>query len=284
MLLGLNFELINACNLRCKMCSFKQNQTGIQIPIKSYKNILHEISIDNDIESIRLDGNGESLLYSDLPEAITEAKKYSDKTSLITNGTLLNSSISKKIIQAGLDLIQISMTGIDPEIYSEYQGYGISKQKCLEQIKQLTNNICKFIDINNKNGRQAEVVLKYIMTDRNSHHFVDYMNYWKIRGVDKILITPLYGEQDNNKLGKKPMYKRCQAFLKTATIYANGDLAVCCVRRDDEIIIGNVFVESITEIMKSNTLSKMIDRHDSNIYDEMPLCCKNCYEMVDYYE
>ena len=85
-----------------------------------FKNVIDQIAqFDSNLKTLRLNKIGEPTLNKHLPEMIKYAKK-TNKINWIdfaTNGSKLNNEFSEKIIESGVDRINISLEGISEEDY-----------------------------------------------------------------------------------------------------------------------------------------------------------------------
>jgi MoaA/NifB/PqqE/SkfB family radical SAM enzyme len=70
-----------------------------------------------EVEEIDLSGCGEPLLHPRLEEWIGDAKKAGSKAGFLTNGTLLDQSRTKSLLNAGIDWIAFSIEGGTKETY-----------------------------------------------------------------------------------------------------------------------------------------------------------------------
>ncbi len=71
-------------------------------------------------ESIVLTGYGESLLHPHILEMVRKAREAlpaAGRVSLITNGALLEPSLARELVSAGLDDLGVSLDGATPETY-----------------------------------------------------------------------------------------------------------------------------------------------------------------------
>lgn len=120
------------CNAHCFMCDFWKNGK-IEITDDQFENILNTIK---NVELIRFTG-GEPLLCRKLPEYIKKCHSKGIKTSIITNGLILNEKIDD-LVKNGLDQVIISVDGSTPELHDKLRGIdGLWKKidTVLEHIK-----------------------------------------------------------------------------------------------------------------------------------------------------
>jgi radical SAM family uncharacterized protein len=117
------------CNLKCKMCPFWKRFTT-DLSLENEKAILRQI-YDSGVCGIAFEG-GEPLLRRGLTEILGYARSLPLQTSLITNGTLLESKIDEiaKYINGG---VYVSIDGID-KTHDEIRGVSGCFKKAIKGI------------------------------------------------------------------------------------------------------------------------------------------------------
>lgn len=111
-------ELTTLCNLNCAMC-VKQS-AGWNCPDDFMsQQVFHSLTpLFERLESLNLNGVGESLMHPDLPAFIAFARARVPQTCVIgfqSNGMLLTTSLARQITQAGLDRVCFSVDSPDAE-------------------------------------------------------------------------------------------------------------------------------------------------------------------------
>ncbi|MEN4006394.1 MAG: radical SAM protein, partial [Methanobacterium sp.] len=108
-----------SCNLNCKYCYMDANEADYKIE--------HEYSIIDmleHLETIKIDkliiGGGEPLLREDIFK-ILKKSVATVSTSILTNGTLINQKVAKKLKETGIQGISISLDSPYPEIHDQYR-------------------------------------------------------------------------------------------------------------------------------------------------------------------
>jgi radical SAM family uncharacterized protein len=128
-------KLTYNCNLRCKMCPFWK-RSGEDLSLEREKGILKRI-YDSGACGIAFEG-GEPLLRNDLVEILAFARSLPLHTSLITNGTLLESRIEEiapyingviYVPLDGLEKTHDTIRGVSGCYRKAIQGITASKQK-----------------------------------------------------------------------------------------------------------------------------------------------------------
>lgn len=118
MIKKLYIEPTSCCNLNCNMCFrhnwFDENMGFISSGTQSR---ISEIFKDSNIETVFFGGMGEPLLHPNIIEMVRSAALTVKNIELITNATLLTSDMSKRLLEAGLDCLWVSMDGFSKESY-----------------------------------------------------------------------------------------------------------------------------------------------------------------------
>ena len=119
----------NLCNFRCRFCPTGHPQLlrTVKRPSGSMKYDLFRKIVDDlhafpdKIKRLYLYHEGEPLLNPRLPEMVAYAKKadVAESIQVTTNGALLTRKIARALIEAGLDLIRISVEHVSNEGYRE---------------------------------------------------------------------------------------------------------------------------------------------------------------------
>lgn len=74
-------------------------------------------------------GIGEPLAHPCLPKMVTLAQAGELSVELMTNGTLLEPALARALIEAGLDLLWVSMGGMTSESYDAVRGAQLQKKQ-----------------------------------------------------------------------------------------------------------------------------------------------------------
>ena len=125
-----------ACNLDCITCF----RNGWEQPMgrmteETFAGIMDGLKKLDPIPSVYFGGIGEPLFHPKTIDWIAEAKSLGVKVELITNGTILTEKISQRLIDAGLDVLWISIDGAEPETYADVR-MGAELPNILKNLKR----------------------------------------------------------------------------------------------------------------------------------------------------
>jgi MoaA/NifB/PqqE/SkfB family radical SAM enzyme len=109
-------ELTTRCPLRCKMC-IRAETKGWQFQDMSLEDFKKLLPYLREVETVVLEGWGESLLYEDLSECIKLVKKEGAQVGFVTSGMGLKERRVAELIEAGLDFVGFSISGTTPETH-----------------------------------------------------------------------------------------------------------------------------------------------------------------------
>jgi MoaA/NifB/PqqE/SkfB family radical SAM enzyme len=129
------------CMLRCKMCnkwSEPLPKPGEAPTLEEWKNFISGFRELVD-EGFEMDfGGGEALSMPGILELIKHAKKAGFRTTLASNGYLINKDMALQISQSGLDAISLSLDSYHPQIHDKMRGIKGVHQQVIKAIDNLT--------------------------------------------------------------------------------------------------------------------------------------------------
>jgi len=125
------------CNLRCKHCY--ENVGGkkrSELSTDEAKQVLETLSRIADIGLPALSfSGGEPIARRDLFELASYAKKCIGYVSIASNGTLITKDNAKRIKDAGVDYVEISVDGATPETHNDFRGVPGAFERAMKGIK-----------------------------------------------------------------------------------------------------------------------------------------------------
>ena len=137
-----NLEVTKLCNARCDFCDYWQTRNEERL--KDYSDLIRKI----DPLVVMVTG-GEPMLRKDIVEIISQIKSasYFTYTGIITKGDLLNIDKAKKLYNAKIDQIAISLDFLGDR-HSENRGVKGLWNHGSELIPEISKKLKKTISIN----------------------------------------------------------------------------------------------------------------------------------------
>ena len=113
-------EPTNRCNLDCITCIRNSWDEPLgEMDSTIFSRIIEGLKLLPVPPSVFLGGLGEPLSHPRIVDMVKELKSLGCFVELITNGTLLHKDLSRQLIEAGLDMLWVSLDGATPESYKD---------------------------------------------------------------------------------------------------------------------------------------------------------------------
>ena len=281
---GIDLNFNNACNLRCKYCftnSPKGDHAKETLDVAMVANIADQAD-ELGIFEFDLQG-GELLLRPDLLfevlEAIQPERFY---LYLTTNGFFLDKKIARKLADAKVGRVSVSVDSFDEKTHDEIRGRKDSWRRAMEALKNVQEvGIDPYLNITvghyNSFSEDIEMLCKY----SNDKNYTTLLNvavpsgmWLKLDRMKEVIVD----EKDKERLielRKKyknilrniwnPFDRNYEGVLGCNTVnrlYITplGDVLVCPYVH---IKIGNVFEQSLKEIRDYGFKIKYFNEHSS---------------------
>ena len=174
-------ELTTRCPLLCKMC-IRSESTEWQyqdMPLEDFKNILPYLK---DVETVVLEGWGESLLHRDLSECIRLVKKEGSQVGFVTSGMGLTKNRVSELIEAGIDFVGFSIAGTTTETHDAI--------RVNSHLPEVLDAIRLFQEEQKRRGiLRPKMHLIFPMVKDNVHEVPSVPSFAKEAGIEEVVIT-----------------------------------------------------------------------------------------------
>lgn len=260
--ISVELHLTDCCNLKCEWCTDKElRKNGATLDLEVIQKLFREFWHHG--TGVTLEGGGEPTLHPDFRKIIEAGKKSNIDMGLISNGTVDISDCMD-----GLRWIRISL---DSSTEVEYK-----REKGVDSFRRVLDNLKKMSA--SRNPEQTFIGIGYVLTNRNQSRLIELIQYLDDIGIDYIYLRPVEEANDivpslqdlldlrkelaeltantrikymfpiSDRVVDKNAGLPCIAHSLTSIIHANGDVALCEKRREDGIILGNVYESSFEDI------------------------------------
>ncbi len=191
-------ETSQKCNLQCIMCpghSFKESADskscnyGI-FTLESFNRLLPFLPYLN---RCILSGDGEPLLNPDLMEIIKKIKDFDISTGFITNGTLLNKTISDRLVDLQVDQITFSIDSLDKEIFERIR-VNASFDKVMENLSYLISEKAR------RKSTRPNITISAVLMKENYKDIRSFIEFAANAGIQQVFFSPLFWLPDKRYL------------------------------------------------------------------------------------
>lgn len=304
----LDIESVSRCNFRCQMCQVSEwpkGQRADDMTLAEFKSLIDE---QIGLVEIKLTGMGEPLMAGDqMFDMIAYARARHIWVRSVTNASLLHLKDNyRKIIDSGINELQVSVDGADKEVFETIRG-GSKFEKVVENCR-LLNAYCK--DVGQTRAKMWTVVQK-----DNVHQLfelvelAEYMGFtsqvfsldltnwgqddWQSRNEAKNLVSHIDLEtgwrlvEDGKRRGINVSFWNIAAKYDTAApeqlcpwpferAYVSSDSRVvpCCMIANPDVLEIAPIKNGFSEVWLGNDYREFRRAH---IEGNIPPACQNCY-------
>lgn len=269
-------ETVNACNARCPMCTIDGwDRSAPTMKDDLFAKIAEDLIAHADvIKRVSLYRNGEPLLDKKIATRIATLKQGGIRqVSISTNVSLLSESKARELLEAGLDVIIMSIDSLKKDVYESI--------RVRLNFEEVMANALRFAEMRDRINPKTQIWIRMIRQDSNLDEWPEFEAFWKskLKPTDRVYFHNLFnwgGQLD----GFKPIaysYEPnlpCVSLWSLLVIFANGDVPLCNVDFNNTHPLGNVGERSITELWRSPVLAKMRQTHVEGGKSGIDICAK----------
>ena len=249
-------QTMTGCNSRCIFCPHGKTRNpilpGQEMSWDNFTKIVDEI-LSHDVNRISPYLMNEPLMDKRLAQLIsymTRKKAKHTVTKVNSNGSLLTDTLSKALLDSGLDRLNFSVHGIVAEEY-ERTMVGI-------KLTNVLHNIDRFLELKNAGGYdRPRVRVTMVRTRILEPQIPRIIQYWGSRNI-KVNIQPFENRshdaihKQNLGVHKLKQYLWCDRMFNQMYILADGRVVLCCVDWEQTTIMGDACRESLFDIWHNN--------------------------------
>ncbi|MFA4907110.1 MAG: radical SAM protein [archaeon] len=286
-------DISSGCNLQCRYCPQGQKinpQPAKPMTFEQFKVFTKDVM--NHAYSICLTNWTEPFLNSDISEIVSYIKQTNKNihVSLSTNGNSkkIDSTLIGKLIDSGIDSIEVSISGVDQSTYQVYhQGglltraaetiYIIAREK-KERGFQKPDFYINYLTFpyNVASFKKVDRWLNSILNDSELKRMINKVR--PIRGtilggvMDDNQIMKHYQKIWNSNIFKLMFRPRCNFVFEHLYIRADGKVYPCClVPYDEKYCIGDITVNDLKSIWSQSESFRTSFVEGTNVI------CNNCF-------
>ncbi len=250
--LGIHVCASSYCNFRCSYCPHVHDDDKEGNPLTknikyalmnmdTFKRIINQMkAFSQRTKCLNFAWYGEPLTNPEIADFVELAKReeVADVVSITTNASLLDSEMSNRLIEAGLDRIRISLQGLDTETYLKVGGVRVD-------FEEIVNNIRYFHDIKKHTDVYVKIVDSLVSEAGEEERFhrifddiSDYVNVECLEPLQNNLdLSPLKDSFDSNYYGgyNTDSQTICSYCFYQIIISPQGDIYPCCSLDFEEV-------------------------------------------------
>lgn len=273
-------EITNICNLSCNFCP-KTSRKQEFIDKEKFTHIIKSIKPYTDYVYFHL--MGEPFLNKEMEYFLDVCQENSLKVNITTNGTLIKKVKDALIISPALRQINISLHSFEAnENYSDFNEYIDNIVSFVKEASEKSNIICslrlwnldtKYTASNNMNVDIFKLLEDEFKVNCNLKESLKEKNSFKLKNNvylsmgEKFKWPSLKAEE----LGERAF---CYGLRDQIGILVDGTVVPCCLDSEGSIPLGNIYKDTLDEIINSKRAKDIYDGFSQRkAIEEL---CKKC--------
>jgi radical SAM protein with 4Fe4S-binding SPASM domain len=222
----------------------------------------------------RYAADGESMLHPRFLDFVEETKSAGiGPVDLTTNAMSLDDAKMRRLLEAPIDVIDVSLDAFSKEAYEKIRIRG--------KYDKVTGNLKRLIELRDEIGSPTKIMTSIIQQKEALDEVEAFREFWG-QYVDEVLVRGLntdLGIVNATETYFDPDLRRwpCPQFWKRVTINHNGDVRFCVEDWFNKGVVANIRDHSIQEIWQSPIYERFRELHRTGRWNEMEMC-KPCMD------
>ena len=279
----LTVENTTYCGANCIMCPRDEYQYKWQhMPMELFKNVMRQ-GVELGITSLDICGFGDPLMDPTIEEKLKFVKETYPHVHIYTASTA--HLLTEKRLDAvcrSLDTLKISNYGFSKESYESVHAGTVKFETVWKNVHNL---------LARPRSDRPYVILSFLIFPENEHEIEPWKAYWKDRADEIMVWQPhnyggsLRGEKRAHQSEARVEHKSPRScgrpFRGDPFVRVNGDVSVCCFDFNHKLVVGNLYKQTLYNILAGEALAKVKNVHEKRTFDGCGLLCTNCDQIYD---
>ena len=273
-------DITEVCNLACIHCPHPEFKKSHEYGARYLDPALNTKLVEEVREAgrghtlyLRYTSNGEPLVHPKAYDMIEEAVRRSGAfVTITTNGTIMNEKRTRKLLEAGVHLIDISIDAFNPETYAKIRVGG--------DLETVRENVIRLLSWVRDSDGATKVVVSFVEQPQNSNEAALFERYWREAGAHQVVIRRLHSaagavqpvallmKQRISESGRYP----CLYPWERITLNPRGDLEFCPQDWVHGSVLGHYSTVSIKDVWQSEFYKRLREAHLANDFAKHPFC------------
>lgn len=294
------FEITNACNLRCRHCGSSCTSRGEMLSSDDVRATLSTIKGERPMVCLT---GGEPMLHPEFFEIANLVNDMGFRWGMTTNGTLIDDEAAKKLREAGMATVSVSLDGLedshdalrgkrgawrdalrglqalknagfDPQVTSVFH------RENFKELREMYTFLCK-IGINDWRPINIEPIGRacesrdMLLDNEQMAGLISFIEGLRFDKDNKMNVTfgcsHFLGALDERMA--RDHYFLCAAGIITASVRVNGDISACLdIENRPELVQGNIKRDNFFDVWQRGFAPFRRDRTEDSE------TCRGCPE------
>jgi len=273
-------DITEVCNLACIHCphpAFKKSEhyAARYLEPELNEKLVGEIRDQGKglTQYIRYTSDGEPLIHPKGYDMIEYAVRNSGTyVTLTTNGTIMNEKRTRRLLEAGVHMIDISIDALSEEAYRQIRVGG--------DLSVTRGNVQRLLKWRTETGAGTKVVVSFVEQKENTHEAAAFKAFWEEQGADFVVIRRLHSvagavvdisrllHKRNEKIARRP----CVYPWERVMLNPRGHLTFCPVDWFRQAELADFRQTTIRETWNGEKFRALRAAHLANDFHDHAFC------------
>ncbi len=267
--IDLSIETVDWCNYECPMCPRSLDRgSQARIDENAFARLIREYAERTGGRAAVGFDRGEPMLDTHLEDKVRYIHECGVVDIIVTtNGVFLTPERSRRLIEAGLTKLHVSLDAATQETYSRCRGGSLAA---------VESNIHEFLRIRNAMGLKYPIVrVSFAVIVLNQHETDQFVERW----LDVVDYIEFQDSADQSRIDNlvdfetEPFF--CHYPFQNMAITARGEILPCCSFYAKHLVLGNILDgDSLVAAFTSERTERL--RRSFLELKDYDIVCKNC--------
>jgi len=244
------------CNLKCKYC-WGSGIIKVKRPRLMSWEVLRQLmdQLPPSVETIQWGMLGEPMIHPELKEMTDYIVSRGRRVVMFTNGVLIKGERLDRLLESKMDVVNISVD-VDSECARATRGIDLDEVR--ENVRELVR----------RKRPEMQVKVSMVIGPENAGRMDGVWEYWDGLAED-IKFSAVHDVHGNEDPGK------ClEVWRGNLNVSTEGTVSPCCFDVNEELCIGNIFEESIAQMVQGPRMRRILEGLVNGNPPPRCVCCR----------
>ncbi len=267
--LDLSIEAVDWCNFECPYCPRATHRgSRTRIDRDAFERLIDDYAKRTEgLAAVGFD-RGEPMLDTHLEDKV----RYIHERGIVdiiltTNAVFLSPERSRKLIEAGLTKLHVSIDAATQDTFAKCRGGNLA---------EVEHNVMEFLRIRSEMNRRIPILrTSFVVSSLNSHEMEMFGRRW----ADIADYVEFQDCVDHSRIDNLVDFEtepfHCQYPFQSTSITAGGDILACCSFYAKHFVLGNILKgDAIADAFNGRQMEEL--RRSFREKNGFHIVCKNC--------
>lgn len=275
----LNVDVTEFCNLACIHCPYEvtmrpKGKNRAQLDEALHRKLVEETAREGrgQCRFVRYTGEGEPLLHPRLAAMMADMRQRTGvQVALTTNGLLLDEMQIRDILDAEINVVDISLDAQEPNTYAKIRVKG--------DLRVAHENVHRLIAQVKARGGKTKVMVSFVQQPLNQAEAQPFKEYWEKAGADFVVLRTMHSCAGHISEIKQAMWaqaptprKPCLYPWERLALKPDGSVCYCPADWYHSSAVGHFATQSVAEIWQGEAMQKVRQAHVSGDFSQHGFC------------